>query len=53
VPGAAGLIGAVCSFDYARAGEAGDCLGRPGRSEELVSVLVNDALALLAGLDVD
>ena len=53
VPGAAELIGSVCSFDYARPGKPAIAWDDPAARDELVSVLVNDALALLAALEVD
>ena len=53
VPGAAGLIGSLCSFDYARPGKPAIAWDDPAARDELVSQLVNDALVLLAGLDVD
>jgi transposase len=53
VPGAAELIGSVCLFDYARPGKPAIAWDDPAARDELVSVLVNDALALLAALDVE
>ena len=60
VPGAKDLIAAHCTRlgGADRAGlrparEAADRLGRPAARDELVTALVNDALALLAALDVE
>jgi IS5 family transposase len=53
VPGADTLIGQVCSFDYALTGKPRIAWDDLAAREELVSQLVNDALALLAAMDVD
>jgi hypothetical protein len=53
VPGAAVLITSTCSYDYARPGKPAIAWDDPAARDDLVSQLVNDALALLAGLDVD
>jgi transposase len=53
VSGAAQVIGSRCSFDYAQAGKPQIGWDDPAAREELVSVLVNDAISLLAGLDVE
>jgi IS5 family transposase len=51
VPGAAALIPAVCTgYDYTRTGKPDIAWDDPGARDELVSALVNDALALLARL---
>jgi len=51
VPGAAGQIAAVCTgYDYARPGKPDIDWDDPGAKDALVSALVNDANALLAGL---
>lgn len=48
VPGAADLIPAVCTgYDYTRTGKPDIAWDDQGAREELVSALVNDALALL------
>jgi transposase len=52
VPGAVEVIAAVCSFDYTQAGKPQIAWDDPAARDELVSVLVNDANAVLAGLDV-
>jgi transposase len=52
VPGAAEVIAKVCSFDYTQAGKPQIAWDDPAARDELVSVLVNDANAVLAGLDV-
>jgi IS5 family transposase len=52
VPGAAELIVAVCSYDFTQPGKPAIAWDDQTAREELVSTLVNDALALLAGLDV-
>jgi hypothetical protein len=52
VPGAGALIPAVCTgYDYARAGKPDIAWDDVAAREELVSALVNDALALLARLE--
>lgn len=53
VPDAAGLITLVCSYDYSRPGKPGIAWDDPAARDDLVSQLVNDALALLAVLDLD
>jgi IS5 family transposase len=53
VDGAAQVILTVCSFDYTQTGKPPIAWDDPAARDELVSVLVADALALLAGLDVD
>jgi hypothetical protein len=50
VPGAAGVITAVCRLDYSRPGKPGIDWDDPAAKESLVSDLVNDALAVLAEL---
>jgi transposase len=52
VPGAAEVMATVCSFDYTQAGKPQIVWDDPAARDELVSVLVNDAIAVLAGLDV-
>jgi IS5 family transposase len=54
VPGAAELVAACCTgHDYSRPGKPRIAWDDEVAREELVSALVNDALALLAALDVD
>jgi IS5 family transposase len=53
VDGAAPVILTVCSFDYTQTGKPQIAWDDPAARDELVSVLVADALALLAELDVD
>ena len=53
VDGATQVILTVCSFDYTQTGKPQIAWDDPAARDELVSVLVADALALLAGLDVD
>jgi len=54
VPGAAELVAACCTgHDYSQPGKPQIAWDDEAAREELVSALVNDALALLAGLDVD
>ncbi len=50
VPGAAGVIGSVCRLDYSRPGKPPIDWDDPAAKEQLVSDLVNDALAVLAQL---
>ena len=50
VPGAAGVIAGVCRLDYSRPGKPPIDWDDPAAREKLVSDLVNDALAVLAGL---
>jgi hypothetical protein len=50
VPGAAGVIARVCELDYSRPGKPPIDWDDPAAREKLVSDLVNDALAVLAGL---
>ena len=50
VPGAAEVIAAVCKLDYSRPGKPAIDWDDPAAKEQLVSDLVNDALAVLAGL---
>jgi hypothetical protein len=50
VPGAAGVIGEVCRLDYSRPGKPPIDWDDPAAKEQLVSDLVNDALAVLAEL---
>jgi hypothetical protein len=52
VPGADTVIARVCAFDYSASGKPRIAWDDPAAREELVSILVNDALAVLAGLDV-
>ena len=54
VPGAAELIAQVCTgYDYTRAGKPEIAWDDPDAREQLVSALVNDALALLERVDGD
>ncbi len=53
VPDAEALIGRVCSFDYSLAGKPRIVWDDQAARDQLVSQLVNDALVLLAALDVD
>ena len=54
VPGAAELVRAHCTgYDYTEPGKPKIAWDDEAAREELVSTLVNDALALLAALDVD
>ena len=54
VPGAAEIVATRCSgHDYAQPGKPRIAWDDEAAREELVSALVNDALALLAALDVD
>ena len=53
VPGAAHLIRSVCSFDYSQPGRPQIAWDDVAARDVLVSQLVNDALAVLAGLDVE
>jgi hypothetical protein len=48
VPGAGGVIAAVCTLDYAKAGKPDIDWDDPAAKKALVSTLVNDALAVLA-----
>src|SRR6266567_3855971 len=48
--GAADVIAAVCGLDYSRPGKPGIDWDDPAAKQQLVSDLVNDALAVLAGL---
>jgi hypothetical protein len=50
VPGAGEVIGRVCGLDYSRPGKPPIDWDDPAAKESLVSDLVNDALAVLAGL---
>jgi Transposase DDE domain/Transposase domain (DUF772) len=51
VPGAADLVLARCTgYDYSQPGKPGIAWDDPAARDELVSALVNDALALLAAL---
>jgi Transposase DDE domain/Transposase domain (DUF772) len=50
VPGAAGVIAAVCRLDYSQPGKPPIDWDDPAAREKLVSDLVNDALAVLAEL---
>jgi len=50
VPGAAGVIAAVCTLDYSQPGKPGIDWDDPAARDRLVSDLVNDALAVLAEL---
>jgi transposase len=47
VPGAADVIGQVCTLDYTRAGKPDIDWDDPAAKADLVSTLVNDALAVL------
>lgn len=54
VPGASALVAVCClGYDYTSAGKPRIAWDDEAAREELVSTLVNDALALLAALDVD
>ena len=53
VPAADVLVESVCSFDYSQPGKPAIAWDDPAARDDLVSQLVNDALALLAALDVD
>jgi IS5 family transposase len=53
VPGAEVLVGRVCSFDYSVAGKPRIAWDDQAARDDLVSQLVNDALALLAALPVE
>src|SRR5215210_3815341 len=54
VPGAAEIVATRCTgHDYAQPGKPRIAWDDEAAREELVSALVNDALALLAGLDVE
>lgn len=50
VPGAGEVVAAVCTLDYTRAGKPDIDWDDPAAKDELVSGLVNDAVAVLAGL---
>ena len=50
VPGAAAVIGPMCSLDYAKAGKPDIDWDDLQARQDLVSDLVNDALAVLAEL---
>ena len=50
VPGAAAVIVGVCQLDYSRPGKPDIDWDDPAAKEQLVSDLVNDALAVLAAL---
>ena len=50
VPGAGEVVARVCMLDYARAGKPDIDWDDPQAKAELVSTLVNDALAVLAAL---
>ena len=50
VPGAAAVIAGVCRLDYSRPGKPDIDWDDPAAKEQLVSDLVNDALAVLAEL---
>jgi hypothetical protein len=50
VPGAAGVIAAVCKLDYSQPGKPPIDWDDPAAKEKLVSDLVHDALAVLAEL---
>src|SRR5215468_2757504 len=50
VPGAQAVIAAVCTLDYAKPGKPDIDWDDPAAKQELVSTLVNDALAVLAEL---
>jgi hypothetical protein len=50
VPGAAEVIGRVCTLDYTRPGKPSIDWGDPEAKQNLVSDLVNDALSVLAEL---
>ena len=53
VPGASEVIAAVCELDYGKPGKPDIDWDDPAAKEALVSDLVNDALAVLAGLTGD
>ena len=50
VPGAGEVVAAVCKLDYSRPGKPPVNWDDPQAKQDLVSDLVNDALAVLAGL---
>src|SRR5262249_27297263 len=50
VPGADRVVGAVCTLDYAKPGKPDIDWDDPAAKQELISTLVNDALAVLAEL---
>jgi hypothetical protein len=50
VPGAGEVIGRVCMLDYSRPGKPAIDWGDPQAKQNLISDLVNDALAVLAEL---
>jgi Transposase DDE domain/Transposase domain (DUF772) len=50
VDGAAGVIAAACALDYSRPGKPAIDWDDPAAKDELISALVNDALAVLAVL---
>jgi len=50
VPGAAEVLAAVCALDYSRPGKPGIDWDDPVARQQLISDLVNDALAVLAAL---
>jgi hypothetical protein len=50
VPGAGEVVAAVCALDYSRPGKPGIDWDDPQAKQQLVSDLVNDALAVLAVL---
>src|SRR5437588_4626285 len=50
VPGAGGVIAAVCTLDYSQPGKPPIDWNDPAAREKLVSGLVNDTLAVLAEL---
>jgi hypothetical protein len=50
VPGAAAVIAGACALDYGKAGKPDIDWGDPQAKEQLVSDLVNDALAVLDAL---
>ena len=53
VSGADALVAGVCSFDFSQPGKPQIAWDDPAVRDDLVSQLVNDALALLAALEVD
>jgi hypothetical protein len=50
VPGAGAVISRLCTLDYSQPGKPGIDWDDPAAKQQLVSDLVNDALAVLAGL---
>src|ERR1019366_1551341 len=53
VPGAGAVLAAACTLDYSKPGKPQIDWDDPAAKQALVSDLVNDALAVLAGLTGD